>query len=363
MIELDGSLGEGGGQILRTALALSLITGQAFRIDNIRAKRPKPGLMRQHLACVQAAVAVGGGAAKTMAVNKAGEAVQIGETSLTFTPGEICAGDYEFAIGSAGSCMLVLQTVLWPLVMSKSVSNLTLRGGTHNPMAPSLSFLQQLAPYFAGNDANSNANDVEKTPLFDLELRRHGFYPAGGGEVLVKITPPAMMNKALSAFNLTQRGALLESYAECLHAGLPRGVAERELAVLQKALNFSEELCRNRALRTNEGPGNALLVVLKYEHITEVFASYGNKGVSAEQVAQSLLKEVNAYMTHTAPVGPHLADQLMIPMALAALQGAKSQYFATELTDHTRTNALVIEKFLPVEFVMAEQDGGIVVSV
>jgi RNA 3'-terminal phosphate cyclase (ATP) len=349
MIELDGSLGEGGGQILRTALALSLITGQGFRIDNIRAKRPKPGLMRQHLACVQAAVAVGGGVDSTKALNGNGQAPQIGDTSLTFTPGKICSGDYEFAIGSAGSCMLVMQTILWPLVMAKSVSNLTLRGGTHNPMAPSLSFLEQLAPYFSGSGA----------PVFEVNLRRHGFYPAGGGEVLVKITPPG---QGVAAINLMQRGALLEAYAECLHAGLPRGVAERELAVLQKALNFSDEQLRNRALRTNEGPGNALLVVLRYEHITEVFASYGNKGVSAEQVAESLLREVTAYQAHSAPVGPHLADQLMIPMALAALRGQKSQYFATELTDHTRTNALVIEKFLPVKFVMEDRAVGIIIS-
>ncbi len=350
MIELDGSLGEGGGQILRTALALSLITGQAFRVENIRAKRPKPGLMRQHLACVQAAVTVGGGVGKTRAVNNAGEAVQIGETSLTFMPDEICAGDYEFAIGSAGSCMLVLQTVLWPLLMAKKVSNLILRGGTHNPMAPSLSFLQQVAPYFSGSGEQ----------VFEAELRRHGFYPAGGGEVLVKITPQA---QGVMAIDLMQRGDLLDAYAECLHAGLPKGVAERELVVVQKALNLSETQCHNRALRANEGPGNALLVVLKYEHITEVFASYGNKGVSAEQVAQNLLKEVLAYQAHTAPVGPHLADQLMIPMALAALQGGESQYLATELTEHSRTNALVIEKFLPVQFEVKEQDGGVFVSV
>jgi RNA 3'-terminal phosphate cyclase (ATP) len=234
MVELDGSLGEGGGQILRTALALSLITGQAFRIDNIRAKRPKPGLMRQHLACVQAAVAVGGGAEKTLALNAAGKEVQIGETTLIYTPGKICAGNYEFAIGSAGSCMLVLQTVLWPLVMAKSASNLILRGGTHNPMAPSLSFLEQLAPYFSGT----------KVPVFEANLRRHGFYPAGGGEVLVKIVSPA---ENLTSINLMKRGALLEAYAECLHAGLPRGVAERELADLQKALNFSADQLRNRA--------------------------------------------------------------------------------------------------------------------
>jgi RNA 3'-terminal phosphate cyclase (ATP) len=346
MIELDGSLGEGGGQILRTALALSLITGKPFRIDNIRAKRPKPGLMRQHLACVQAAVAVGGGTDKTRAVNATGQAVQIGETSLTFTPGKICAGDYQFDIGSAGSCMLVLQTVLWPLVMAAEVSTLVLRGGTHNPMAPSLSFLNAVAPYFCGQD------DV----LFETELRRHGFYPAGGGEVQVRVLAPI---GGIKPIDLMRRGELLSAHALCLHAGIPKGVAERELAVLQNALGWQDSQMHNQALRANEGPGNALMVTLQYEHITEVFASYGEKGVSAEQVARKLLNEVRTYQSHQAPVGPHLADQLMIPMALAAINaGSGGQYWATDLTEHTRTNALVIEKFVPVRFAFHPHQGG-----
>jgi RNA 3'-terminal phosphate cyclase (ATP) len=365
MIELDGSLGEGGGQILRTALALSLITGKAFSIDNIRAKRPKPGLMRQHLACVQAAVAVGGGAEKTLATNNAGEAVQIGETSLTFTPDKICAGDYKFAIGSAGSCMLVLQTVLWPLVMADGVSTLTLRGGTHNPMAPSFSFLSsvflgQVSPSFC--DAQS--------VLFETELRRHGFYPAGGGEVQVRVRAPIAGIKPLS---IMQRGALRNAYAESLHAGIPKGVAERELAVLQSALGWKDDQMHNRALRANEGPGNVLMVTLEYEHITEQFSAYGERGVSAEQVARSVLQEVRDYQKSEAPVGPHLADQLMIPLALAAVHGdtARSggssaactgQYWATELTEHTRTNAAVIEQFLPVKFAMQPHHGGFVVG-
>jgi RNA 3'-terminal phosphate cyclase (ATP) len=358
MIELDGSLGEGGGQILRTALALSLITGKAFSIDNIRAKRPKPGLMRQHLACVQAAVAVGGGVDVTQAVSGSGQAAQVGDTSLIFTPGKICAGDYEFAIGSAGSCMLVLQTVLWPLVMADRASALTLRGGTHNPMAPSLSFLQLLTPYLSGLGPD----------LMAIELRRHGFYPAGGGEVRVVVQPPEVSGPlGLAPIRIMQRGALVEAYAECLHGGIPKGVAERELAVLKTGLGWSDDQLRNRALRANEGPGNALLVVLKYQHITEVFASYGERGVSAEQVAHQLLREVRAYQAHAAPVGPHLADQLMIPMALAALQNTKGrsggQYWATELTEHTRTNAQVIEKFLPLRFNLQAREGGVVLSV
>ena len=339
MIELDGSAGEGGGQILRTALALSLASGQSFRIDNIRAKRPKPGLLRQHLTCVQAAVAVGGGAAHTTARNRDGGAAQLGDTCLTFTPGQARAGEYEFAVGSAGSCMLVLQTVLWPLALAQGVSTVLLRGGTHNPMAPSLSFLQHVEPSLAGGGA----------ALLEMDLRRHGFYPAGGGEAQARIHPPA---QGLAAINLTERGKPLRAWAECLHAGIPKGVAERELAVLKKALGWADEQLLNRSLRANEGPGNVLLAVLEYENITEVFASYGDKGVSAELVAQRLVKEVRAYLTHSAPVGPHLADQLMIPLALAALQGRRGQYVATELTQHALTNAQVIEQFLPVRFVM-----------
>ncbi|MEO8024688.1 RNA 3'-terminal phosphate cyclase [Polaromonas sp.] len=349
MIELDGSQGEGGGQILRTALALSLITGQPFRLVNIRAKRPKPGLMRQHLACVQAAVAVGGGAAQTGAVTAAGAEVQLGETTLVFTPGKVRAGDYRFAVGSAGSCMLVLQTVLWPLVMAPAASTLGLSGGTHNPMAPSLSFLQLLAPHFAGGGP----------AIFDMTLRRHGFYPAGGGEVEVLVHPP---QGGLAAIDLMTRGALLEAYAECLHAGLPRGVAERELDVLRKGLGWEDSQLRNRALRSNEGPGNALLVVLRHEAITEVFAAYGEKSLSAEQVARHVLAEVKAYMSHQAPVGPHLADQLMIPLALARMQGRQGRYWTTELTEHSRTNARIIETFLPVKFSCEPLEGGTVVS-
>jgi RNA 3'-terminal phosphate cyclase (ATP) len=156
MIELDGSQGEGGGQILRTALALSLITGQPFCIDHIRAKRPKPGLMRQHLACVQAAAAVGGGQV---------EGAELGSMRLRFTPGAMRAGDYEFAIASAGSCMLVLQTVLWPLMLASAPSTLVLRGGTHNPMAPSLSFLQHVTQVICRQTGG----------LIEYDLRRHGF--------------------------------------------------------------------------------------------------------------------------------------------------------------------------------------------
>lgn len=350
MIEIDGSQGEGGGQILRTALALSLITGQAFSLVNIRAKRPKPGLMRQHLACVQAAVAVGGGPEHCLAVDTDGAPVQIGASQLHFTPGPVRGGDYEFAIGSAGSCMLVLQTVLWPLALAAQPSNITLRGGTHNPMAPSATFLSRMAPYFSGGGP----------AVYALELQRHGFYPAGGGEVRVQIQPPP---DGLAAIQLMERGAQVEAWVECLHAGIPRGVASRELDVLGRALGWTPDQLRDRALRSNEGPGNALQVILEFEHITEVLTAFGEKSVSAEEVARKVLRETQAYLAHRAPVGEHLVDQLMIPMALAALQGKTSQIWATGLSEHARTNARVIEQFLQVRFAVQPLDGGQLVQV
>ncbi len=343
MIEIDGSQGEGGGQILRTALALSLVTQQPFTLANIRAKRPKPGLMRQHLACVQAAVSVGGADSRALAQDES--PVGLGATHLVFQPGPVHGGDFTFAVGSAGSCMLVLQTVLWPLVMAAKPSKLVLQGGTHNPMAPSFSFLQHTVPYFSG----------EGPALLSMELQRHGFYPAGGGEVHVGIQPPA---HGLAAIDLMQRGEVVDAWAEALHAGIPRNVAERELGVLQRALDWSDAQLRNRGLRSNEGPGNALQVILQYEHITEVVTAYGEKGVGAEEVARQVLSEVKDYLAHQAPVGEHLADQLMIPLALATLQGRPGQYWATTLSEHARTNARVIEAFLPITFDMTAKDAG-----
>ena len=349
MIEIDGSQGEGGGQILRTALALSLVTQQPFTLTHIRAKRPKPGLMRQHLACVQAAVAVGGGDAACKAIAQDGTPVGLGTGHLTFYPGPVQGGSFEFAVGSAGSCMLVLQTVLWPLVMAKQASALTLKGGTHNPMAPSFTFLQHMAPFFAGKGA----------ALFEMELHRHGFYPAGGGEVRVRVQPPA---QGLATIELMERGNAVAAWAECLHAGIPKNVSECELGVLQRALGWQDDQLRDRGLRGNEGPGNVLQVVLQFEHVTEVLTAFGDKAISAEQVARKVLVETRKYLTHGAPVGEHLADQLMIPLALAAVQGKPGRYWATTESEHARTNARIIERFLPVKFQVTPHDGGCLVQ-
>lgn len=327
VIELDGSEGEGGGQVLRTSLALSMITGRPLRIRHIRARRAKPGLMRQHLACVHAA----------MDISQARcEGAELGSQTLSFTPGAIRAGDYRFAIASAGSCMLVLQTVLPALLAADGPSRIELQGGTHNPLAPSFDFVARAyAPLARKLGAG-----------ISLDLTRRGFYPAGGGAVAAAITPAA---GGLTPMNIAHRGDAIDLGAECVVAGVPRSVARRELDTLGAALDWPAARLRIVDGRHNEGPGNALAAVLQYAELTEVFTAFGAKGVTAETVARSLAREVRDYIDSDGALGPHLADQWLLLLALAVRDsGAPAHFTCSELTDHTLTNASVIERFLPV---------------
>lgn len=329
MIEIDGSAGEGGGQILRTSLALSMCTGQAFTLAKIRAGRAKPGLMRQHLTCVNAAAEICG--AKV-------DGAELNSQSLRFVPGPVRAGNYRFHVGTAGSCTLVLQTV-WPaLLMADAPSHLALGGGTHNPMAPPFHFLERsYAPLLRRLGARS-----------ELALRRLGFYPAGGGEIEATIWPAA---DQLQPFDLIERGAALEAYAECFAPGLHRSVAQRELERLGAALGWNADQLREVPSRQNAGPGNALLATLVHGNLCEVFTAIGDRGISAEQVALRLASEVRQYQAGEGALGPYLADQWALPLALAVWQRQRAaSYSCTELTLHAKTNFETIERFLPVKF-------------
>ncbi len=329
LIELDGSHGEGGGQILRTALALSMCTGTPLRIERIRARRSKPGLMRQHLTCVLAAQEVCGATVI---------GAELGSQTLEFRPGRVHAGDYRFAVGTAGSCTLVLQTVLPPLMLADAPSRLQLSGGTHNPMAPPFHFLERtFAPLLRRTGVG-----------LDLTLRRHGFFPAGGGEIDATITPA---EGGLRPFDVVERGAPLDAFAEALAPALPRGVAERELEVMGKLTGWEAMQLRVLPARQNEGPGNALMATLVHEQLTEVFIAFGERGLAAEDVARQLFAEMRAYQASAGAAGQHLADQLALPLALAVTEsGRAAAYTCTELTEHSRTNFGVIERFLDVRF-------------
>jgi RNA 3'-terminal phosphate cyclase (ATP) len=318
MIHIDGSEGEGGGQILRSSLALSICTQQPFRISNIRANREKPGLMRQHLTAVKAAAEI---------CDAELQGAELGSRELTFKPRALRAGQYAFAVGTAGSCTLVMQTVLPALLTAKGSSTVKVSGGTHNRGSPPFDFLQRaFLPLLARMGAN-----------VDIELVRYGFYPRGGGEIRVAIDPV----EHWSVIELHTRGERLHAYAEGYVAAVPIHVAQRELDVIGQKLNWSHEQLFLRGLSNDQGPGNAVTITMQYEHVTEVFTGFGERGVRAETVADQAIREARVYLSHAAPVGEHLADQLLLPMALA---GAGS-FTCTNITPHLRSNALVIERF------------------
>jgi RNA 3'-terminal phosphate cyclase (ATP) len=337
MIELDGATGEGGGQILRTALTLAMMTGTPFRVQNIRANRSKPGLMRQHLVAVQAAAKICGADVSDVAV---------GATTLVFRPKRIEGGDYTFAIGTAGSCTLVLQTILPALLFADKASTVRISGGTHNSMAPPAQFLQRAyAPLMAKMGAQ-----------IDIELRRFGFYPAGGGEMFATVQPCAR----LQPITLMERGARVDSYAEAFCAGIPGGVGPRELECVRADMGWNDAQLRMRGLPAEQGPGNALLLTLESEHLTEVFVAFGERALRAEAVAKNVVREVRDYIASNAAVGEHLADQLLLPMALAG-GGA---FTTSKVSRHSLTNAEVIGRFLPatIQFEEGETRSTCVVS-
>ena len=318
MIEIDGSQGEGGGQILRSSLALSICTQQPFRIANIRANREKPGLMRQHLTAVNAAAEICDGEAIGAA---------IGARELTFRPGKLKAGAYSFAIGTAGSCTLVLQTVLPPLLTASEPSSVRITGGTHNKGAPPFDFLQRaFLPLISRLGAN-----------VEIQLSRYGFYPRGGGEIRASIVPASK----LTPIEVHERGTRGRSYAEAYVAALPVHIAQRELDEIGKMLNWSADQLLVRGLSHDVGPGNAVTITVEHEHVTEVFTGFGEKSMRAETVADKAAHEARAYLASSAPVGEHLADQLLLPMALAG----GGSFTTTAVTPHLRSNALVIERF------------------
>jgi len=295
LIEIDGTRGEGGGQLLRGALALALATGRGFRIDDIRRARPRPGLMRQHLTAVQAAARI---------CEAQVDGADVGSTSLVFEPGPVRAGDYTFAIGTAGSCVLVLQAIVPALARLDAPSQVTISGGTHNPLAPTFEFLRDaLAPQLAAIGWT-----VEYT------LARHGFYPAGGGQIVATFAPARPAQRLV----LVERGARISHEARAVVAHLARDIAERELATLCARLNWEADPRAITSVDDSDGPGNLIEATVRYEKVTEVATAIGEHGRSAERVAGSCAEALRRYLRATAPVGEYLLDQLLVPLALTA---------------------------------------------
>jgi len=331
MIVIDGSEGEGGGQVLRTALALSLVTGRPFRIERIRGGRKRPGVLRQHVTAVEAACAVGGAECEELAV---------GASELSFTPGRVTAGEYKFAVGTAGSTSLVLQTVLPPLMIANAPSRLTIEGGTHNPAAPPFEFIERSYLPLLGRMG----------PQVSARLVRPGFFPAGGGRIEIEIAPAPRLERLA----LADRGALRRVGGRALVAALPGEIAVREIAAARKVLGWPEESFRPEQLSERVGPGNILMLEAEFKAVTELVSGFGSLGVPAEIVGEKAGKRMAGYLASEAFAGPYLADQLLLPMALAG----GGRFTTVKPSQHSRTAADIIGRFLDLPIAFDVRDDG-----
>ena len=325
-IQIDGSQGEGGGQILRTALALSMITGQAFELINIRAGRKKPGLMRQHLVCVQASQHISQAYV---------EGAELHSQRLYFSPQHVQSGKYQFQIGSAGSTTLVLQTLLPALLLQNEASELAISGGTHNPLAPTADFIEHCF-----------LPALEKLGIeVEFKLNKAGFFPIGAGEIQIKIQPWQHRNK----LNLLDRGTLqsTEAFAAVLNLSEEAQIAQRELATLNKRLKLDTQ---QQFHLNGISQGNTAYVKVEHQHLVQLFTALGEMRKSAEQIANYLAEQVKQYMESNAAVDEYLADQLLLPLAL----GQGGEFTAQCISEHTRTQAVMIEKFIDCEIKFIE---------
>lgn len=373
MVEIDGARGEGGGQILRTSLALAMITGRPLRMRKIRAGRAKPGLRRQHLACVEAAAQLCHGEVR---------GATLSSQELELIPQAITGGELTIDIGTAGSTTLVVQTILVPALAAGLPLRAVITGGTHNPLAPPFDFLDRVyAPHLRAMGA-----DVT------LTLDRHGFASGGGGDrggdrrggerssdrggerrsdrggepasdrgrdqVHGQLTLTIGAGAALRPIEVVTAGPIVARRATAILARLATHVGERELAVVQDRLGFAASECEVREV-TAGGVANVLLLEVERAEGRELVSAFGEKTVRAELIAQRACDELAAFLAADVPVGAHLADQLLLPLAVAG----GGRFRARPLSRHATTNIETIAHFLDVA-IRVEPDGdGVIVTV
>ena len=337
-VDIDGSRGEGGGQILRTSLALAIITGRKLRMKRIRAGRKRPGLQPQHLACVKAAALLCNGKATA----PGGKELEPGMQELELVPGTELAPVIEIDIGTAGSTTLVIQTVLVPAIASGKALKVIVTGGTHNPLAPPFEFLDRVfVPHL-------RAMGAEVT----LTLDKHGFLPKGGGRIVVDVAP-----SKLAPIEIMTGGEIVARRVTAIVAGLPRHIAEREIACAQERLK--DPACEIREF-AHEGPHNLFMAEVELASgARELATAHGKKGYPAEDVADDALDALEDFLEADVPVGEHLADQLLLPFAVAG----GGRFRCDDLSLHASTNLDTIRAFLDVPIRTEKHGGGIDVIV
>ncbi len=334
MIDIDGSYGESGGQILRTAIALSAITGKACKIDKIRANRSKPGLQPQHLAAVNTVAQLC--SAKVDA--------KIGSTTLVFEPREIKGGHYDIDIGTAGAISLVLQSLILPSIHAEHPTTLTIKGGTHVNWSPSMDYMQRVFCYY-----------MKKIGInLNMKIEKHSFYPKGGGLVTVKID-----HGIPNSLSIVKRGELRSYEAISIASeNLKKAqVAERQLNAAEKSFPFGE---KNISYVNSLSPGSSIHLSAVYENCILGASALGERNKKAEDVGKDAATILKKQLESNACFDEYMADQILPFLAFAK---EDSKISVAEITSHTLTNIWVIEKFLPVKFEVNQKDKTIEVRV
>ncbi len=342
-IEIDGAIGEGGGQILRSALSLSAITGRPFRLSRVRHGRLKPGLRPQHLAAARATAAICAG-------TLVGDEVGSGEISLE--PRDVVRqGSWTFDIGTAGSAPLLFQTLCWPLALAGFPTELSLLGGTHQDHSPSFHYLALVwAPAVARLGFP-----------FGLSLQRAGFYPEGGGAFQATVQPA----RAMPPLDLVHRGTLLETEVVSLFSGVHFAVGEQQASRAERRMRANGVSCEARVVPMPGGPsrGAHLLVVARFERVRSGHSATNEGGREPDRTADAAVAAFSRFLDGRGAVDPHLADQLLLPAALVAAGlvprppgvDCSTRFTVGEVTRHLLTNAGIVRAFLPVE---VDVDGG-----
>jgi RNA 3'-terminal phosphate cyclase (ATP) len=344
-IVLDGSAGEGGGQILRTALSLSAITGRPFTIARIRANRLKPGLRPQHREAARAVAAL---------VDAELSGDEVGSSRLEFRPRRAAsAGDLVLDIGTAGSTPLLFQTVCWPLALAGAPSSITLRGGTHQDHAPSFHYL---ALVWAAAVARLGFG-------FRLELQGAGFYPEGGGEFTARVEPA----HAMPPLDLRHRGTLQDVEVVSMVGGLGYEIADRQAARALKGLRDAGIAAQAERVPVPAplSKGGHVLIVSSFERTRAGHGAVSARERSPEQIADDAVRAFREHLSGGAAVDRHLGDQLLLPAALLAAKLVPPaegvvpsiRYTVAAVTKHLTTNAEVIRRFLDVDLaVLGRED-------
>lgn len=344
ILEIDGNYGEGGGQILRSSLSLSAILNRPIRISGIRAGRQKPGLAAQHLTCVNAVAAI---------TNAEVIGGKLGSQTLAFRPQEISGGNYTFDVAeirpSAGALSLVFQSIALPLSFAKAASTVTLRGGTHVPWSPTVHYLQKIFIPMATKFGFQGS----------ILLNRWGWYPKGGGEAIAKVHPTTDWRSV----QLGHRGKLQAIYGISAASNLPEHIINRQQNQIQKRLvRFDSPINIEPVKGESIGQGTLIFLKAQFENVQAGFSALGARGKPAERVADEACNALVDFVEADGAIDPHLADQLVLPMALAS---GESRFTTPQITRHLTTNIWLVQQFLPVRFEVngAENEPGEIVKI